>query len=98
MTTAINIEFRPRTYFRPQKLEQYLLSKVKGAVLKKKIQALFDEGRHSEVSDLLGADGISTHDRKALEAFHPMLLPLLRSEGVKVSLSTHPIVVSRANL
>ncbi len=74
MTTAIDLDFRPNTYFRPQKLEKYLLTKVKGAVLKKKIQVLFSEGRHSEVSELLGTEGISTNDRKVLEAFHPMFM------------------------
>ena len=37
MSDKINLEFRPKTYFRPEKLEKYLLSKVKGAVLRKKL-------------------------------------------------------------
>lgn len=74
MTKNIDLEFRPTTYFRPQKLEDYLLSKVKGAVLRKKLQALFDEGRHAEVSQLLSTDGISAADRKALESVHPMFM------------------------
>lgn len=74
METIIDLEFRPKTYFRPQSLELHLLSKIKGAVLKKKIQALFAEGRHDEVAALLGADGISTGDQKALEGWHPMFM------------------------
>lgn len=73
-TTNIDLNFRPGSYFKPQRLEQFLLSKVKGAVIKKQLQSLFNEGRHSELKDLLGADGISANDQKALEAFHPMFM------------------------
>ena len=74
MSDEIDLDYRPDTYFRPQKLERYLLSKVKGAVLRKKLQALFDAGRHAEVRSLLSAEGISAADRKALESFHPMFM------------------------
>ena len=74
MTSEIDLDFRPTTYFRPQPLEQYLLSKVKSAVLRGKLQGLFSEGRHSEVKDLLGTKGISASDLKALEAVHPMFM------------------------
>ena len=74
MSKEIDLEYRPKTYFRPEKLEKYLLSKVKGAVLRKKLQALFDAGRHAEVRTLLTAEGISAADRKALESFHPMFM------------------------
>ncbi len=74
MSAEIDLDYRPDTYFRPQKLERYLLSKVKGAVLRKKLQALFDAGRHAEVRSLLSAEGISAADRKALESFHPMFM------------------------
>lgn len=74
MGNTIDLDFRPGTYFRPQKLELHLLSKVKGGVLKKRIQALFAEGRHDEVAGLLGTDGISAGDQKALEGWHPMFM------------------------
>lgn len=74
MTSEIDLDFRPTTYFKPRPLEQHLLSKVKNAVLKLKLQALFNEGRHSEVKDLLGTKGISASDLKALEAVHPMFM------------------------
>jgi hypothetical protein len=70
----IDPDFRPQTYFRPQKLERYLLSKVKGAVLRRQLQTLFDAGRHAEVSTLLTAQGISATDRKLLESVHPMFM------------------------
>jgi|GEM_PF-575105 len=74
MSDEIDMDFRPRTYFRPEKLENYLLSKVKGAVLRKKLQALFEAGRHGEVRELLGDAAFSVADRKALEAVHPMFM------------------------
>ncbi|MBE0593348.1 MAG: hypothetical protein IH616_13205 [Gemmatimonadales bacterium] len=74
MSDEIDLDYRPDTYFRPQKLERYLLSKVRGAVLRQKLQALFDAGRHAEVRTLLSAEGISAADRKALESFHPMFM------------------------
>lgn len=74
MKPKIDLRYRPRTYFRPQKLEAYILSKVKGAVLRKKLRALFDEGRHAEVRQLADDLAFSASDRKALEGLHPMYM------------------------
>ena len=74
MSDEIDLEFRPKTYFRPLKLEKYLLSKVKGAVLRKKLKALFEAGRHDEVRELLGDAAFSVADRKMLESVHPMFM------------------------
>lgn len=74
MRTDIDLAFRPETYFRPQKLEKHLLSKVKGAVVRKRLQALFAEGRHAEVHELLTTEALSANDREALEAYHPMFM------------------------
>jgi len=74
VSTDIDLSFRPGTYFRPQGLERYLLSKVKGAVARRSLQALFDEGRHAEVRELLTTLALSEADRKALESYHPMFM------------------------
>ena len=74
MSNEIDLDFRPRTYFRPEKLEKYLLSKVKGAVLRKRLPALFDAGRHDDVKNLVGDAAFSVADRKALESIHPMFM------------------------
>ncbi len=74
MSNDLDLDFRPKSYFRPEQLEKYLLSKVKGAVLRKKLKALLDEGRHHEVRDLVGDAAFSVVDRKALESFHPMFM------------------------
>jgi len=74
MSEDLDLEFRPKSYFRPEKLEKYLLSKVKGAVLRKQLKTLFDEGRHQEVRDLVGDAAFSVADRMALESIHPMFM------------------------
>lgn len=67
----IDINYRPATYFRPQRLEEYLLSKVKGAVLKRKLKALFTEGKHSDAAELIGEASLAG---KVLESIHPMFM------------------------
>jgi hypothetical protein len=74
VSDEVDLNFRPDTYFKPHKLERYLLSKVKGGVVKKKLQTLFAEGRHAEVRELLTTEALSANDRKALESFHPMFM------------------------
>ena len=74
MSAGLDLDFRPDTYFRPQGLERYLLSKVKGAVLRRTLQAMFDAGLHDEVRTLLTTERLSAADRKALEWFHPMFM------------------------
>lgn len=74
MSPPIDLHYRPKTYFRPERLEKYLLSKVKGAVLRRTLRALFMEGRHAEVRQLAQDLAFSASDRAALEAFHPMFM------------------------
>ena len=74
MRGDIDLDYRPGTYFRPQTLERYLLSKVKGEVLRKNLQALLDDGEHAEVRSLLTAEGMSAADQKALGSLHPMFM------------------------
>lgn len=74
MNTDIDLNFRPVTYFKPQRLEKHLLSKVKGGVVKQYLQSLLREGRISEATDLLCAQGIHQEDVKMLESFHPMFM------------------------
>ena len=74
MTAGIDLSFRPKSYFGPQRLEEYLISKVKGAVLKARLEALSKEGRHQEVASFLGEEGISPAYIKALERMHPMFM------------------------
>lgn len=74
MNEEIDLDYRPKTYFRPRGLEHYLLSNVKSAVLRRNLQALFDAGKHDEVMSLLGTKGISVAEQKALERFHLLFM------------------------
>lgn len=74
MSADIDLNHRPKTYFRPLKLENYLLSKVKGAVMRKKLAALFEAGRHDEARHLLADAAFSEADHKMLESIHPMFM------------------------
>lgn len=70
----IDLNFRPKTYFAPRAMEKYLLSRVKGAVLKRRLRELLSEGRHAEVRELLGPNGIGAVDAKGFERVHPSFM------------------------
>jgi hypothetical protein len=74
MTEAIDIHYRPKSYFNPQRLEAYLISQVKGAAVRKKLEKLLAEGRHDELKSLLGKEGVPESALKALESVHPMFM------------------------
>ena len=74
MSDEIDLEFRPRGYFRPEALEKFLISKVKGVVLRERLSALFEAGQYDELKNLLSDVAFSEADRKALEAIHPMFM------------------------
>lgn len=77
MTQDIDLQFRPPSYFRPIKVEQYLLSQVKSAVLRDHLKVLFEQGKHSEVGAISQELIDSPEDRKALERVHPMFMGVI---------------------
>jgi len=74
MSEPIDLRYRPKTYFRPERFEKYLLTRVKGAVLRKRLKAMLDEGRDEEVRILVDEIGWSKTDQRALERMHPMFM------------------------
>jgi hypothetical protein len=74
MNTSINRDFRPATYFRPQKLEAFLLTRVKGAVMRDRLKMLFEQGLHKEASRLVIETAGAQEELKTLEAIHPMFM------------------------
>ena len=74
MTEHLDLEFRPRGYFRPQALDRFLATKVKNEMLRRRLEALLDEGDLEEVHALLGSSGLSTDDQRAFERLHPMFM------------------------
>jgi hypothetical protein len=100
------LSFAPKSYFGAQQLGQYLLSKVKGAIVREKLKALFREGRRFELAQLLGENGISKDDLKRLESLHPAFmggnyLPDLEAGEIEIARielnsTTHDVVAAYA--
>ena len=74
MARRIDLDFRPTGYFRPVQLEQYLLSRVKGAELRRGLRQLFEQGRHDEARRLVGDTAALEHHSRAQEGLHPMFM------------------------
>ena len=74
MTDTIDLECRPSSYFRPQPLEEYVLSRVKGAVLKAHLRELLASDRHDEVARLLREEGVPEDEVRALWGIHPLFM------------------------
>jgi hypothetical protein len=68
MTETIDINYRPKSYFGPQKLEAYLISQVKSAVVRAK------KGVMTSCRAFLGKEGVLKPYLKALESIHPMFM------------------------
>lgn len=67
-------DFRPASYFRPQPLEEWLLSRVKGAVLRRKLKSLFAQGLHDEAKQLVAEMAGARDATRFLESVHPMFM------------------------
>ena len=74
MTDAIDLEYRPSSYFRPQPLEEYVLSRVKGAVVKAHLRELLAADQHDEVARLLREEGVPEDEVRALGGIHPLFM------------------------
>lgn len=72
MTNTIDLNARPASYFRPQALEDYVLSRVKGAVVKVHLRELLASDRHDEVARLLREEGVPEDEVRALGGIHPL--------------------------
>lgn len=71
---AIDLDYRPAGYFGPQRLEDYFLSQVKGAVVKARLRELLASEEHEEVARLLREHGVAEDDVRALGSVHPLLM------------------------
>jgi hypothetical protein len=90
MTQAIDLDFRPASYFRPQPLEDYVVSRVKGALVKARLRELLASDRHDEVARLLREEGVPEDQVRALGRVHPLYmggnyLPNLRTGEVEIA-------------
>ncbi len=74
MSSETNIDYRPLGYFRPQRLEEYLLEKIKGSVIRTELKRVLKAGDYDQFNELLRDGKISDHERKFLESIHPMFM------------------------
>ena len=70
----INLNFKPSSYFIPRALEDYLLTMVKGDVLRQKLITLANNGKHAEFEELLELITHSPEIQSGLEAIHPQFM------------------------
>jgi predicted ArsR family transcriptional regulator len=62
------------TYFGPKRLEAYLLSRVKGAVVRKQLKQLLEQGDAEQRAQILAQAPLTASDRKMLESLHPAFM------------------------
>ena len=74
MTQSIDLDYRPAGYFVPQPLEDYVLSRVKGALVKARLRELLASNEHDEVARLLREHGMPEDECRALGSVHPLLM------------------------
>lgn len=74
MTESIDLNSRPVGYFGPQPLEDYLLSRVKGALVKAHLRELLASNEQDEVGRLLREHGVPEDECRALGSAHPLLM------------------------
>ena len=74
MDQKIDLNYRPQGYFRPVRLQQHLISQVKGAVVRAHLESLFEQGRYEELDDLLGDTGVPTEVLDGLQSIHPSFM------------------------
>jgi hypothetical protein len=71
---AIDLGFRPKSYFWPLGLETHLLSRIKGAERKAALTSLIDSGRLEEIPKFLAQSTLSDDERKTLGRIHPAFM------------------------
>jgi len=74
MTEAIDLDYRPASYFRPQPLEDYRLAQVRNSQVRAHLRRLLASERHDEVVQILREEGVSDQDCRALERIHPLYM------------------------
>ena len=74
MTRSIDLDYRPAGYFGPQSLEDYVLSRVKGALVKRRLRELLASNEHDEVAQLLREHGVPEEECRARGGVHPLLM------------------------
>jgi hypothetical protein len=90
LSTAIDLDFRPASYFWPLGLETHLLATVKGAERKAALQQLIATGQAGDIPDFLAKSALSDEERQALGRIHPAFmggeyLPDLHDDEIEIA-------------
>jgi len=68
---SINLDFRPTTYFIPHALDEYLITRVKGDVLRQKLIALVGSGEYQSSEDIFNVIAHAPEFQSDLEKLAP---------------------------
>lgn len=71
---AIDLGFRPKSYFWPMGMDTHLLSRIKGAERKAALTTLIESGRLEDIPEFLAQSALSDEERKALGRIHPAFM------------------------
>lgn len=74
MNQDIDLQYRPATYFKPGSYEDYLLSKIKGTVVRNQLRNMVDKEEFQEFNKLSDEVALAIESSKELEAVHPMFM------------------------
>lgn len=67
---SMNLKSRPKTYFGSKELETYLLSRVKGAAVRKQLRQLLDKSEPAQRAQILAQAPLTRADRKILGSLY----------------------------
>jgi len=74
MRTQIDLQYRPTTYFNSRGYDDYLLSKVKGAVVRNHLKAVLDEKAYTDSNEFSDEVSCAIESSRSLESVHPMFM------------------------
>jgi hypothetical protein len=74
MTNAIDLKYKPKSYFWAKDLGIQLSSNIKGAVRKELYEKLIDVDKNEEIDDFLNKEKLSDEERKNFGQMHPMFM------------------------
>ena len=86
----VDLDFRPKTYFCPLRVETHLLARVKGAERRSALRQFIAGDHLDAIPEFLAQSALSETDRQAIGAWHPTFmggeyLPDLKAEEVIIA-------------
>jgi hypothetical protein len=90
MSTSIDLDFRPRSYFWPLSAEKHLLSTIRGEERRLVVQAAFNANDLDALTEFFAKPSLSEAERTAIGRVHPQFmggeyLPNLRGGEIEIA-------------